>query len=449
MFKRPKAGSRIYAQKNAWKSYQARLRKQSARQRAVRRLPFYLVLLAALVLITEGVFLVLDWTLALSSSSGSKVLVASVQPLDRPVLRKLLSGTPLSEIARPEFRLEAGIRNYKIKTSIRPDLQKLVEDNLDKKYSRYFGLVAMEPGTGKILAMADFDKNGGKTNVCTCADFPAASLIKIVTAAAAVEEFGFNANTRVSYNGNKYHLYKSQLKPLENRYTNHITFADSFAESINPVFGKIGIYRLKKQGLEEYGKAFGFNCGISFDLPLSKSVMNIKDEPFNWAEIACGFNHQTLISPLHAALIASGVANDGRLMTPVIIEEVFQKGRSVYQADCSEFNRAFSADTAEILKRLMHETVTKGTAKGIFRGIRRSSTLSKLYIGGKTGSINENKQKIKYDWFAGFAEEKKSGKKIAVSVFVAHKNYIGTRAGSYARMIFKHYFRKKSRDSNA
>jgi peptidoglycan glycosyltransferase len=66
--------------------------------------------------------------------------------------------------------------------------------------------------------------------------------------------------------------------------------------------------------------------------------------------------------------------------------------------------------------------------------------LSRLRLGGKTGSIYNRAHDARFDWFVGFAAEKK-GEKMVVSAMVAHEEYIGTRAGQYARMAIEHYFK--------
>ena len=448
MFKRSKLNTRIYAPTHRWRNYQVKLHKQSAKEKALRRLPAYLITLAILVALTKGLFLIFDWTITRPSSVEASLTPETVQPLEQTLLPHVLSNQPWATISQKTFDLKAGIREYRMSTNIMPALQQVIIDNIDQKYAKYFGFVAMDPSTGKILAMVSFDKTGENSNVCTRPDFPAASLIKIVTAAAAIEKCGFTCTTPVAYNGKKYSLYKSQLKHRENKYTNHITFEDSFADSINPVFGKIGINQLKKAGLEKYATAFGFNRAIPFDIALPESPLHILDEPYNWAEIACGFNRQTLISPLHAAVLVAGVINEGKLMVPTLIDTAHENDELVYQSRSRTLNQAISPHTAQILKKLMHATITEGTARSAFHARRRDDTLSNLNIGGKTGSINNNPLHIKYDWFAGFAEEINGPKKLAVAAFVAHKDYIGTRAAAYAKMAFQEYFRKPAADSN-
>jgi cell division protein FtsI/penicillin-binding protein 2 len=431
-----------------WQQYQNRLKKESARKRSARRLPLYLLVLLFLAVFTRGAFFLLDWNMERTPLASERIACQGPQNLTQPLVRDLLANRALEKIVQASFSFRAGIHDLTARTSIHSGLQGMLNSRIDKKYARHFGLVAIEPESGRVVAMVNYDRQEPGKNVCTQPDFPAASLFKIVTAAAAIEECGFSDNTPVTYNGKKYSLYKSQLKPVNNRYTRHLSFAESFADSINPVFGKIGIHRLKKEGLDKYGEAFGFNHPIPFDLPLRKSPMVIKEEPYNWAEIACGFNRKTMISPLHAAVVAAAVANQGRLMCPTLIEAVYNdKKEALYQRKERSCRQTIDARTAEVLSSLMEATIKNGTARKAFRSARRDSCLAGLTIGGKTGSINNNPLHIKYDWFAGFAEEEKSSRKLAVAVLVAHKEYIGTRAAEYAEMAFKEYFTKNPTDS--
>jgi len=447
MAKRKKPNVPTYAPANAWQRYQKKLRRQTARKRAIKRIPVYAAALIVLLALGQGLFWGLSqipWPSPEASEKASTEAKPGAKPaLDAALIPRILAEMSLSEVTRPAFPVTAGNGQLQMHTSIDPELQQYAQTHIDKKYAKYFGLVAMKPESGRIVAMVSLDKTGRETNVCTRPDFPAASLFKIVTAAAAIEEYGFRTNTPMAYNGRKHTLYKSQLKPTDNKYTRHISFADSFAESINPVFGKIGSHRLKKDGLEKYARAFGFTREIPFDLPLPRSPMAIKNEPYHWAEIASGFNQQTLISPLHAALLTSAVVNQGELMRPILIETVRRGHETLYKSQPESLNQAVSPDTAAELQKLMRATVTQGTARRMFRDCQRDPLLSGLTIGGKTGSINNNPEKIKYDWFTGFAKEKKGADQLAVSVFVAHKEYIGRRAGIYAKNLFKQYFTKK------
>jgi cell division protein FtsI/penicillin-binding protein 2 len=88
----------------------------------------------------------------------------------------------------------------------------------------------------------------------------------------------------------------------------------------------------------------------------------------------------------------------------------------------------------------MEATIRYGTSSKAFRGYRKDPVLSKLNIGGKTGSIFDKSHELRYDWFVGFADVKNGGRQMAVAIVVAHEKYIGIRASKYARMAMKKYF---------
>jgi penicillin-binding protein A len=66
-----------------------------------------------------------------------------------------------------------------------------------------------------------------------------------------------------------------------------------------------------------------------------------------------------------------------------------------------------------------------------------------LRIGGKTGSISTRSRDARIDWFAGFASKKDGSGQVVVAAVVAHEEFIGVRAGAYARMAMTHYFKNQ------
>ena len=353
----------------------------------------------------------------------------------------LLNGKNLINSTDQSFDVTIQGNSFHIQTSLDISLQKYLHQQLNRSTSRYIGIVVMEPSTGRILSMVGYDKTDQKNNPCLDNRYPAASIFKIVTAAAAVETHGFQPDSVFNYNGSKYTLYRNQLKDRRNRYTHRINLKDSFAQSVNPVFGKIGANRLGKTVLKKYGVAFGFNRLIDFELPLTPSELHLTDEPYQWAEVASGFNRETTISPLHGAIMVSTILNGGQMVEPAVIDKVEDdEGGVVYQTRPVYLNQVITPETSLIMNRLMQATVRSGTSRKAFRGQGKDRVLSKLIIGGKTGSINNKSQDARFDWFVGFAIEKEGSKKLAISILVAHEKYIGTRASRYAKMAIKRYF---------
>jgi penicillin-binding protein A len=433
-----------------WRAYQERLRRQhlpSRRVRLDRGGPW--VVGVVLILVVMGSW----WVLAAGiNQETAPAPVADSEPLQqaeaaRELIEKadvhiLLGQTRLVNLETQPVNVDFDGRAYQLSTSLDLGLQQYLLKRMDRVNSRYIGIVAMAPDTGRLVAMAGFNKLDPHRDPCLMADYPAASLFKIVTAAAAVEEKGYTAGSRFKFNGYKHTLYKRQLTNKTNRYTNSISLKDSFAQSVNPVFGKIGALILKGQALETYGDAFAFNRTVPFELPWPTSRLAVKDDAYHRAEIASGFNRQTTISPLHGAVIVSAVINGGKPVEPTLVDRILDDaGDPVYQAEPRFLPSAVSPKTADVLDQLMVATVVSGTAKKVFRGHRRSKVLSRLRLGGKTGSIYNRAHDARFDWFVGFATEKKGSEKLVVSVMVAHEEYIGTRAGQYARMAIEHYFK--------
>ena len=331
-----------------------------------------------------------------------------------------------------------------IETSLDADLQSHLIQSMDRKNSRFIGIVAMQADTGRVLALAGFNKIDPGLNPCLLNRFPAASVFKIITAAAAVDQCGYGAHTKVQFNGYKHTLYKRQLKEYTNRYTNTVSFEDSFAQSVNPVFGKIGALYLDRTVLQEYATAFGFNQPVNFELPVEPSQVRIEDDAYQRAEIASGFNNDTTISPLHAAMIASAVVNKGRMVIPTIVDRVTDdNGRLLYDVRPAWQGRAMSSKASKVLARLMETTLQSGTGRKAFHSRSRSRVLTELDIGCKTGSIDNLSHDVRFDWFVGFAKERNGSGGLVVAVLVAHEQYIGIRAAQYAKMAMTHYFENK------
>lgn len=433
---------------HSWRAYQAgnQLSKRR-RQRIVKTVKGLLILAfvglgaCGLLLAING-FALNSFTASDSRQTDSEELKkAEDQRQDKQRARNLLDPGKLVNLQEADFSMERDGQRLQVETSLDPDLQRFMLKKMDRVNSRFIGIVAAEPASGKIILLSGFNKENARHDPCIDNQFPAASIFKIVSAAAAVEQCGLTSDTEMRFNGYAHTLYKRQLKDVDNRYTNHITLRDSFAKSINPVFGKIGTLYLDKSQLQQYAGQFAFNRDIDFEIAFPASRFSIEDATYNWAEVASGFNNTTTLSPLHGVLVAAAVVNNGEIVEPTVIERIADtSGETLYRGTSKPMIQAIKPSTAAALNDMMQATVRKGTARKTFRGFRKDRILSQLRIGGKTGSIFNRKHDLRFDWFVGFAEEINGDKKLAVSVVVAHEEYIGIRAGQYARMVIRKHF---------
>lgn len=368
--------------------------------------------------------------------------------LSKAQLNHIIAETDLIYTDKNLFFIDTPEDSLQVTTTIDVDLQEYLlslmarAKKLNRGKPQRIALVVMDAVSGKIIAMSGFDLDDPRANPCTSSDYPAASIFKIVTAAAAVQELGYTPHTQLYFNGNKYTLYKRQLKEVKNKYSYRISFSRAFAESVNPVFGKIGKNHLGRETLTTYAHAFGFNDMVSSDLPFESGAFSAVGSDYHLAELGSGFNTDTTISPVFGAMLVSALLNAGELPEPRVVEHVTDtSGEIIYKSEKAAYKKAIRPETADTMVQLMMKTVSGGTARKTFRGASRDKVLSRLVIGGKTGSLYNKEHTVKYDWFTGFGKEKDTDRKIALSIVVGHRKYIGTRATAYAKMILKQYFK--------
>lgn len=437
-------------QKMSWRDYQKSLNQTRKNRKHLKRVLIGAVLSSVAAGMIYALLPLAHRLLPIDApkavrSSISEVKIGPEQAalkLNKSDIKELLSSQELLNLTSESVELTHNGQHYKIETSLDPSLQTTLINSFDKVNSRYIGIVAMDPDTGRLIAYTGFNKTSETLNPCTTNKFPAASIFKIITAAAAAEKLGYSGSTQMKFNGYKHTLYKKQLKDRENRYTNHVSFRKSFAQSINPVFGKLGSLRLGKDALEEYGEAFGFNHQFNTDFDISPSRLSVTEDTYHHAEIASGFNRDTTLSPVHGAMIVSTALNGGGLIEPSIVDRILDdSGAPLYSDPAPIAKHIISSRTSNIIHGMMESTVKSGTARKAFRGYTRDKVLKKLIIGGKTGSIYNKPHDARFDWFVGFAKTKDRSEQLVIAVVVAHEEYIGRRAGEYARLAFKTYFK--------
>ena len=436
-------------QHSSWRDYQSSLPKKFIReQRPQRRISSRAIvvgLVATALIAAFGLFSFLR-----NSAENSPPLMATttaavptaIGQLNKEGIREFLDERAFSNLTEKDLSLPAAGSTLHVETTLNPDLQNYLLDTIDRVNSRYVGIVVMEGASGRVLALAGFDRTDSFGNPCLRSQFPAASIFKIVTAATAMDHCGYSADSPMHYSGSKHTLYKRQLTDKVDRYTTTIPLREAFADSINPVFGKLGELRLRKPLLEQAAATFGFNQPLDFEVTVPPSQFQISDKPYNWAEVASGFNLGTTLSPLHGAALATAVLNGGRMVTPTIVERIAdEQGDVLYQRpETAEFRQIMSARAATALGQMMEETITSGTARKAFRKHQTDKILARLQIGGKTGSLDSSSHDVRYDWFVGFAKERHGNKKLVVAVMVGHEKFLGIRASDYARRAMTYYF---------
>ncbi len=306
-------------------------------------------------------------------------------------------------------------------------------------------VVAIQPSTGKILAMAslpgfdpnklashDFaavksdyerlqaDESEPLLNRAIQTTLPPGSTFKLVTAAAAMESGLYDADSEVP-GGASYQLPQtsddSGLIDNEGRNcgSDKIPFEQAMAQSCNTTFAQLGV-ELGGDALLEQADAFGFNQRYLTDIG-PQAISNFPDdlsEPEAGQSAIGQFEVQA--SPLQMAMVAAGIANQGVVMKPYIVDAIQSPElETLRQTEPEELGSAVSEETADGLTQLMIATV-EGTSNGV-GGTAGPAAIDGVTVAGKTGTAQSGQADVPpYAWFVSFAPAQDP--EVAVAVMI-------------------------------
>ncbi|GEJ59388.1 penicillin-binding transpeptidase domain-containing protein [Anaeromyxobacter diazotrophicus] len=318
--------------------------------------------------------------------------------------------------------------------TISPRLQQGLEKLLADYRVPVGAAVLLEPGTGRVLALAEHSERGARGRVALSPVAPAASVFKIVTSAALLEK-GLTPEQEVCFHGGRHRIQKALLSDNPRRDRVCLTLASALGKSANVVFAKMAGRELSADLLRAEAGKLLFDAAIPFDWPVEPSPAHISDDPFEFATTAAGFGPVKL-SPLHGALLAAIVANGGKFVAPRVVDAV--EGGAA-PAPAGE-RAVLRPEVAAALARMMATTTTEGTARKIFRRDRasRRSPLREVSVAGKTGSLADANPYKDYSWFVGFAPV--DDPQVAVAAVVVNERLWRIKASLVAHEALKAYF---------
>ena len=325
-----------------------------------------------------------------------------------------------------------------IVTNIDPGAQRTALSDLEE--AGFGAVVALEPGTGEVKVMASnkpYDPNRVPyeysklatneietplLNRATQGLYPPGSTFKVVTAAAGLESGVITPETTIDAPG----TIIDEGHELANDFNEDfgpIALDTALTNSVNTWFGQLG-QQLGNEKLFETMEKFGFNATPPIDLPedeveesgvSSEGDLLTARDPVDLARVAIG-QERLLATPLQMAMVASAVANGGKLMKPQIWNRVVDPdGRVTERLDPSQYSQPISAETAAELTTAMEGVVSEGTGT--------NAAISGVPVAGKTGTAetpgNEScggGEEENQAWFIGFAPANDPKIAIAASV---------------------------------
>ncbi len=325
--------------------------------------------------------------------------------------------------------------------TIQGDLQKRVYDYLAKNQVPYGVFVAIEPASGRILGMTAYssiDPGWAKRSMYEL--YPMASLFKIITASAALESHKITPESVIEFRGASYSENPRYWDASPRGRNNRMDVTYAMGKSINPVYGRVASDIAGKPSVMESISRFGFNQEL---LPGIPAIPSQAAEPANnhgLRLMGAGLDHGVKISPLHAAVIMSAIANGGKMMIPGLTSSIVD-GQGIEKETFTprELRRLVTPETSASLARMLSSTVLTGTSRKAFHD-RRGRPLLDIPIAAKTGSINGTNPKGHYSWFAAFAPIQNP--RIALVALVINPDKWKVKASQVGEQALEEFFRR-------
>lgn len=334
-------------------------------------------------------------------------------------------------------------------TTLNYELQKTAYDALGNADG---AVVVVEPDTGKILAMVskpdfnpnDIDEVWAEANLenstssvllnrATQGLYPPGSTFKVLTALSYMRQnprkyktYSYNCQYEEAvFNNVSVHCYNHKTHGEED-------LSDALANSCNQAFADIGV-SLNVNKWKDTLESFLFNQSLPYRdaSATSRFVLDGSSDKGYIPQTSFG-QGDTLISPLHNAMIVSTIANGGLMMKPYLIDSVENyEGKWVKKFSPSYYDTLMTADEVDILTEYMRKVVTDGTAADYFAGASYEAA-------GKTGTAEYANGEHDFSWFIGFSSVEYP--EVAVSIVVEESDVNGVKATAVARKILDAYY---------
>jgi len=303
-------------------------------------------------------------------------------------------------IIQDKFVDKIKIRGQNIKLSIDRNIQFIAEQELREAFEKYKArkavCIVQNPKTGNILAMVslpDFDSSdkikdiGILRNSAVSDVYEPGSTFKVVTVSAALEEGKIKFTDSFFLENGKYRIANHTIKD-SHKIEGYASLSRTMEQSSNIGMVKIA-QKLGNENFYKYIRKFGFYSLTGIDLP--GEARGLLKDVKNWNILSLptiSFGQGIGVTAIQMINAFSAIANDGVLMKPSILNiEKNVAETDVSTGKAREIRRVVSAETAEIVKKLLKNAVNFGTGK--------NAKIPGYSVGGKTGTAQKYDPSIK------------------------------------------------------
>jgi len=299
------------------------------------------------------------------------------------------------EIAMGKVPFEKEDHYRNIALTIDKPIQHITEAELDRgveKWGAKGGMaIAMDPLTGKVLAMASYPtfnpnqfiqsrakswRNGAVSDV-----FEPGSLFKVFLAAAALEEHLVRPSDSFFCENGSYTVYDRTIHDTSKH--GYLTFQQIIKFSSNIGASKVG-EKMGKERFYRYISAFGFGEKTGIHLPgEGKGILR---HPRYWPPVALdtiSFGQGISVTGIQLVTALSAIANGGFLMKPYVVEKIMnEKGEVIQSFRPETVRKVVSGETAKKVTMLLKAATEKG-------GTGEGAVPAGYEVAGKTGTAQK------------------------------------------------------------
>ena len=293
---------------------------------------------------------------------------------------------------------EAPTSGITLELSIDINLQLAIENELDNAISKYNPeqalIVAMDPDTGEILAMAsrpNFDSNNYgdyKTEVINrnlpiWMTYEPGSTFKIITLSAALEEQTINLfedtftdTGSINVDGSTIHCWKAGGHGTQ-------TMLEVVENSCNPGFVRIG-ETLGVETLMDYIDKYGFGDKTGIDLNGESAGILFDPDAMGPVELATtSFGQGISVTPIQQIRAVSAAINGGWLYTPHMVSAFLESETNslIEKVEPEVTRQVISEETSSLVRYALESVVANGSGKNAY--------IENYRVGGKTGTAQK------------------------------------------------------------
>jgi peptidoglycan glycosyltransferase len=350
------------------------------------------------------------------------------------------------------------VRGSDVVLSIDSRVQRAAQDALQ---GRRGACVVLDPRTGRVLALAsnpDYEPSkvdatwkalnsdnvaAPLLNRATRALYPPGSTFKVVTLTGALAngvatpDTTFTGPSQITLGGGK-------VTNFESGAFGEIPLREATYQSVNTVYAQLAV-KLGAAPLVAQADAFGFDSAPPLELPVKPSVMTdprlMTTWETAWAGVGQPVSNKDIAkvgpstTPLQMALVASGIAENGAVARPYLIDHIADPTAPRGSSPLSGLMHAVQPPWRTATTPVVASTVRDIMVGVVRSGSGRRAAIDGVTVAGKTGTAEASKSQNTHAWFIAFAPAEQP--KVAMAIILENSGVGGRVAAPAAKPVLE------------